>query len=312
VDCIVLPLPRRTPLPGWVACVPQGSRATLACVERGGDGPPRVSWVDSCAWADAGAALRQLRRSRALQRRRNVAVLERSSYRLVPLDAPELPREEWRAAVRWQLKDLVDFPVEAASIDVLEIPGDPARRRAAQMLAVAAAHEALRPLVRAASDAGMPWQALDIAETALRNIGALVEPAGRAQALLHVGERESLLVITAAGELLLSRPLDATLARLTAADAAAREEAFDHTGLELQRTLDGFDRLFSHLSLARLLVAPGAGLEAFCAHVQELSFVPVQPLDLAGALDLSAVPELADPALLSHHLGAIGAALREG
>jgi hypothetical protein len=34
-------------------------------------------------------------------------------------------------------------------------------------------------------------------------------------------------------------------------------------------------------------------------------------LDLTGALDLSAVPELADPAALSQHLGAIGAALRE-
>ena len=55
----------------------------------------------------------------------------------------------------------------------------------------------------------------------------------------------------------------------------------------------------------------GAGLDAFCAHVRELSFVPVEPLELAGALDLSEVPELADPLRLSQHLGAIGAALRE-
>ena len=226
------------------------------------------------------------------------------------LDAPELPREEWRQAARWQLKDLVDFPVEAASIDVLEVPGDPARRRTPQMLAIAAAHEALRPLVQAGHVAGAPWQALDIAETALRNISALVETEGRAQALLHVGEHETLLVITAAGELLLARQLDTTLARLTAGGVAERQEAFDHVGLELQRTLDGFDRLFSHLGLARLLVAPGAGLDDFCAHVREISFVPVQPLDLTGALDLSAVPELADPAALARHLGAIGAALR--
>ena len=67
-----------------------------------------------------------------------------------------------------------------------------------------------------------------------------------------------------------------------------------------------------HLGLARLLVAPAAGLDDFCAHVRELSFVPVLPLDLGAALDLSAVPELADPAVLSRHLGAIGAALRDG
>jgi len=269
-----------------------------------------VHWVDGCDWSDIGGALRLLRRRRSLQRHRNIAVLPRAAYRLVPLDAPELPREEWRQAARWQLKDLVDFPVEAASIDVLEVPGDPARRRTPQMLAIAAAHEALRPLVQAGHVAGAPWQALDIAETALRNISALVETEGRAQALLHVGEHETLLVITAAGELLLARQLDTTLARLTAGSATEREEAFDHVGLELQRTLDGFDRLFSHLGLARLLVAPGAGLDDFCAHVRELSFVPVQPLDLSGTLDLSAVPELDDPATLAHHLGAIGAALR--
>jgi MSHA biogenesis protein MshI len=306
----VLALPRRNPLPGWVACVPQGTRALLACVERGDGRPPRVHWVDGCDWSDIGGALRSLRRRRSLQRHRNIAVLPRAAYRLVPLDAPELPREEWRQAARWQLKDLVDFPVEAASIDVLEVPGDPARRRTPQMLAIAAAHEALRPLVQAGHVAGAPWQALDIAETALRNISALVETEGRAQALLHVGEHETLLVITAAGELLLARQLDTTLARLTAGSATEREEAFDHVGLELQRTLDGFDRLFSHLGLARLLVAPGAGLDDFCAHVRELSFVPVQPLDLSGTLDLSAVPELDDPATLAHHLGAIGAALR--
>ena len=290
--------------------------ASVACVERGDEAghprPPRVQWVAICDWANATQALRGLRRSHALHRHRSVALLERAMYRLVPLDAPELPREEWRHAVRWQLKDVVDFPVETAAVDVLEIPGDPARRRAAQMLAVAAARETLRPLVDAADAAGTPWQALDIPETALRNISALVEPEGRAQALLHVGERHATLVVTAGGELLMTRQLEATLGQLMGGSAAERERAFDNTGLELQRTLDGFDRLFSHLSLARLLVAPGTGLDEFCAHVRELTFVPVQPLDLGAALDLSAVPELADLALLSRHLGAIGAALRDG
>ncbi len=309
----MLSFSRRTPRPGWVACVPQGNQASVACVEQAADsGAPRVHWVAQCDWADAGQSLRGLRRSHAIQRHRSVALLQRGQYRLVPLDAPELPRDEWRHAVRWQLKDLVDFPVENAAIDVLEIPGDPARRRAPQMLAIAAARDTLRPLVDTASRAGTPWQVLDIPETALRNISALVEPEGRAQALLHVGDAGSTLVVTAGGELLMARQLDATLGLLMSDDVEAREHAFDGTGLELQRTLDGFDRLFSHLSLARLLVAPGAGLDAFCAHVRELTFVPVLPLDLGDTLDLSAVPELADLGLLSRHLGAIGAALRDG
>lgn len=308
----MLSLSRRTLRPGWVACAPEGGGARLACVACDESGPPRVLWVQPCDWTDAGRSLRALRKTRLLHRHRSVALLERAQYRLVPLDAPELPREEWRQAARWQIKDLVDFSVEEAAIDVLEVPGDPARRRAAQMLAVAAAHGALRPLVNCADAAGTPWSALDIAETGLRNISALVEPSGRAQALLHVADAGTTLVITAGGELLMTRQLEASLGQLQAADEAARLQAFDTAGLELQRTLDGFDRLFSHLSLARLLVAPGRGLEAFSDHVRELTFVPVQPLDLGGALDCSAVPELDDAAQLSRYLSAIGAALRSG
>ena len=295
-----------------MAIAPQQGKATAACVERQDGQPPRVHWVDSCEWGDARTALRGLRSSHGLHRHRCVALLDRPMYRLLPLDAPDMPREEWRHAVRWQLKDMVDFPVEDAAVDVLEIPGDPARRRAPQMLAVAAALDTLKPLLAAADAVGAPWQAVDIGETALRNISALVEPEGRAQALLHVGEAHSTLVLTAGGELLMARQLAATLESLSNPDDEARERAFDDAGLELQRTLDGFDRLFSHLSLSRLLVAGGTGLEAFNAHIRELSFVPVLPLELGDTLDLSATPQLADPALLARHLGAIGAALREG
>ena len=184
-------------------------------------------------------------------------------------------------------------------------------RRNPQLVAVAAAHATLRPLAQAADDAGTPWAAIDVAETALRNLSALVEPEGRAQALLHIGQADGLLVITHGGELLMARHLDTGAGALVSAEEHERQAAFDRIGLELQRTLDGFDRTIHHVVLARLLVAPAPGADALCAHVRELLYVPVETLDLQGALDLSAVPALADPAVLNHHLRAIDAALRE-
>ena len=70
------------------------------------------------------------------------------------------------------------------------------------------------PLVAQASDAGTPWQAIDIAETALRNLSTLLAPEGRAQALLHCQPGHATLVVTYLGELLSTRQMD--LARRTA------------------------------------------------------------------------------------------------
>jgi MSHA biogenesis protein MshI len=294
--------------PGWVACVPQGEQAVWACVEPVAGARPAVRWLATEDWHDATATLKRLRRTRSLHRRRTVALLPRGQYQLRQLDAPELPRGEWAQAVRWQLQDQVDFAVDNAAIDVLEIPRETSRR-APQLLAVAAAHEPLRPLVQAAHDARTPWQALDIAETALRNLSALVEPAGRAQALLHFQRSHGTLVISAGGELLAARDLDIGLDALLDADDTARQAATDRVMLELQRTLDGFERQFTQVSLARLLVAPGAPLAAFCEQARDAIFVPVATFDAAEALDLSALGSVDEP-MLAQALTAIGAALR--
>lgn len=298
-------------LPGWIGCVPEGTLARLACVEQRVGQRPVVHWVQSPDFAQPAQALRQLKRQRRLGRHRRVALLPRGQYQVLPLEAPDLPREDWKAALRWQLKGLVDFPVEQAAIDLLELPAAASRGGAARVLAVAAAPQALQPLARPAEDAGVPWTAIDIPETALRNLSALVEPPGRAQALLHIAQAGAQLVITFGGELLLARGIEIASAALDQADAELRSAAFDRAGLELQRTLDSFERQFSAATLARLLVAPAAGAEAFCAHLRELLYVPVEPLDLAEQFDLAAVPELAEPSVFGQYLAAIGAALRE-
>jgi MSHA biogenesis protein MshI len=222
-----------------------------------------------------------------------------------------VPREEWRAAVRWKLKDMVEFAVASAGIDVLEVPPETSTRRQPALIAVAAPAEALRPLVEAGEEAGVRWQALDVPETALRNLSALFAAPGRSHALLHLGDTHGTLVITAGGELLLSRQIDVTEAQIADDNEAMRQIAFDRAGLELQRTLDGFERVFTQTSLEKLHVLPGRGVGAFCDYVRELVYVPVAEADPAEVLDLQAVPALLQqPEALRRHLVAIGAALR--
>jgi MSHA biogenesis protein MshI len=309
----VLSLFRRSLQPGWIGCAPQGAQTSLALVERRPGERPVVRWVASTDWSEPAAALRRLKRSHALARHRRVALLQAAQYQCVTLDAPaDVPREDWRAAVRWQLKDSVDFAVDTAAVDLLSVPEGASYRAQPQLIVVASPASEVRPLMEQADDAGARWDAVDIAETALRNLSALAEPEGRAQALLHCEAQHATLVFTYRGELLSTRRLDLALERLAADDDDARLPAYDLAVLELQRTLDGFERAFGQVTLARLLVGPMPGQRRFVEHLAPLLYVPVEGLDLSALLDLAAQPELAsDPTQSNLHLCAIGAALRD-
>ncbi len=300
---------KRSDLPGWVGCVPQGTRARFAYVERRPEHRPIVHWVAEEDWSNAASTLRQLRRQRQLTHHRLVGLLERGQYQVVPIEAPEVPREEWKQALRWQVKDLVGFAADDAAIDLFEVPQTGAAR--ARLLAVAAPQVEVDRLARPARDAGVSIRAVDIPESALRNIGSLVEPADRAQAILHI-DAHGLLVISVGGELMQARAIELSAQQVAmAGDDPARARAFERAGLELQRTLDSFERQYSQLTMARLVVVPTPGSAALCAFLGELLYVPVEELDTGESLDLSGVPELADPAAFGPWSLAIGAALRE-
>lgn len=308
---------RSSLLPGWVACAPAGAESAFALVQPGGvGGRPAVRWTAVRPWGQPVAALQRLRRAHALHRHACVAVLQRHQYQCVTIDAPaDLPREDWRDALRWQLSETVDFPVDSAAIDLLAIPEGTSYRAQTQVIAVAAAEAQVRPLVEQGVDAGTRWTAIDIAETALRNLGALVEPADRAQALLHCQSGHATLVVTYRGELLSARQMELRLLLDDDDDVDPEHRNARHAqaGLELQRTLDGIERAFGQVTLARLLVTPMPGQAALCDHLGPLLYVPVEPLDLRDTLDWSAVPGLLDdPLQLNRRLCAIGAALRGG
>jgi MSHA biogenesis protein MshI len=97
---------------------------------------------------------------------------------------------------------------------------------------------------------------------------------------------------------------------LTDANADMRAQYRDRVELELQRSLDYFDRQFNHLSLSRLLLsAPAASnlLEFLSTSVG----VAVVKLDLSQVMDVSAAPALEDPEFAVQVLSTLGAALRQ-
>jgi MSHA biogenesis protein MshI len=232
-------------------------------------------------------------------------------YHMLAVDAPNVPPDELKTAVRWRLKDMLDFHVDDATIDVLGIPVDKnaAVRANHGMFAVAARNSVIEQRQQLFTAARIGLSVIDIPEMAQRNISALIEPEGRGVAMLSFGDDGGLLTVTYGGELYLARRIDATLAQLMDTDPERKHASFDKITLELQRSLDHFDRQFHFISVAKLVLAPSevTGLDDY---LSSNLYTPVESIDLAGVLDLGRVPELAGKPQQQRFFLTLGAALR--
>jgi MSHA biogenesis protein MshI len=85
---------------------------------------------------------------------------------------------------------------------------------------------------------------------------------------------------------------------------------FARIALELQRSLDHFDRQFSTIPVSRVLLAPLPYELELATYLAENLSAAVESADLADVLDLHDVPELREQAEQSLRWQTIGAALR--
>jgi MSHA biogenesis protein MshI len=257
---------------------------------------------------DDAATLAALKKPMRLDRYRCTALLSHGNYQLIQTDAVTGAPDEAREVARWKLKDQVEFPVDTAAIDLLPIPSD---GRAPQVFAAISPESTIGPLVQAFQAARVALEAIDLPEISQRNLAALFEKDGRALATLIFDDDEGLLTFTLNGELLVVRHVELNARQLMTADDDRRNMLFERIALDVQRSLDNFDRLYSSVPLAHLLVAPIPGVDGFLAYLRANLTIAVVPLDVSSVVDLGAVPALLDPLRQFQCLRAIGAALRD-
>jgi MSHA biogenesis protein MshI len=92
------------------------------------------------------------------------------TYTLLQVEAPDVPPSELQAAVRWGIKDIIDFHIDDAVIDVFQIPQQASQEGIRMLYAVAARATEIQRQVDMLYEAGVTIQAIDINELALRNI----------------------------------------------------------------------------------------------------------------------------------------------
>jgi len=232
-------------------------------------------------------ALERIAKEKHLDRYRRAVLLRPGEYQLVMVDAPAVPPDEVKSAIRWSVKDMLDYPVENATIDVLDIPPpEGAAQRGHAMLAVAAKNETIEKLMKRFEGAHIPLDVIDIPETAQRNIAALYQVPKRGTALLFLNQDSGLLTINYEADLFLARRMDVGIGQIMKYSVENRREVFERIQIELQRTFDHFDRQHA-ISVAKLLLGPEpeeTGLEAF---LRDNLDVAIERVNLADRVQAS-------------------------
>jgi MSHA biogenesis protein MshI len=255
---------------------------------------------------DGRSSVERLSRELHLGRYQCSTMLRAGEYDILLVDAPSVPRAEMKSALRWKVKGMVDYPLDAATIDFLDIPSEGAAEgRSQQLYAVVARNEMLQARVRKFDEAGIALAVIDIPDTAQRNIAALYQTDARGVALVYFGRDLGLLTISHGGELYLTRRLEFGIDELAEDGEAAEGGAHERVVLEIQRTFDHFERQFRNLAVGKLLLAPTAAPTRLREILGERFEVPVQQIDLTEVLSFGAdKPDEQTQWRLFHHFGA--------
>lgn len=267
-----------------------GSSAGLARVRRLGGGRRslaiRVVETDESdqVWPDRAASCVA---DMALQQTPVSTVLSRQAYQLQLVEKPNVPAEELLAAVRWRLKDLIDFSLDEAVVELLEMPRNANAGSASMAYAVVTRHSEVMRQIDVMQRADLKMDVIDIPELCMRNIAILLPEDAYGVAFLHFTEECGYLTITRKGVLYLTRRLKTGRRELTApADDFTSQERIAGIALEVQRSLDYYESHFDCQPITEIALGPGTDLDALPAALKQHLGLSVNEIKLADLFDL--------------------------
>ncbi len=298
---------------GWTALDAGAGGAAVGVsvsVRRGAEGRPQVL---KCARAssDAAEALAELAQGVSVAGFAWTLPLRRGDYKMLVVPEPPVLATEMESSLRWTLGAMIEFPIEDANVAWMKIPtAEFQPNRARHIYAVVARKTVLDELAAPFQKARLNLAAIDVRETAQRNIAALLEKKGEGLGLLSVGPAGVMITFTFGGELYLDRFIEQSLDEMVAADEVAQQGIFERIALQVSRSIDFISRNFPFMPVQRIVLAPLPAPLSLHVYLAQNLQVPVETLDLASVFDLSLTPELQLPQNQSRYFVALGATLR--
>jgi len=272
-----------------------------------------------CAFVDnsvGGAWQKQVEmvaRAHQLQKTQLQVVLQKENYSLLQVEAPQVPDAEMKDAVRWQVREMLETPLEDTVTSHVQVPDHMRGGRSPFLYVAAAQRSVLDDLAHPFHTAHLKIGSFDIPEMSLRNLVTLLPEDTQGVACLYLLPRRSLLIICHRGELCLARDFNMGWDDLIQdihqpVDTPQVSSSVDQMTLEIQRSLDYYNSSFSMPPVGNLVVMPPQKMvPGLCSLLEEGLGVNTRIFDL---VDIMQIPEEYVDAWIPCLL-ALGGALRE-
>ena len=227
-------------------------------------------------------------------------VLDDQDYQLLAVEPPKVPQAEMAEAVKWKVKDLIQFPITEAVVDVFSQPESHDANR--EIVDVVVANKSIVDTkAQFIHDIGLELVAIDIPELAYRNYFETCEHQEANVALVLIKQSYGKLVVINKGNVCFSRSFFVNYGGGLFDDIPENDIV-----LELQRSLDYYERQMRQVMPTTVVFAGDNLVEDKITTITRESFNQQITVEHVAGFNFSEEDSLASARLMATY----GASLR--
>jgi MSHA biogenesis protein MshI len=172
-------------------------------------------------------------------------ILQSSDYTLLPVGNLPVSTQEIPQALKWHVKDRIDFPIIEASIDYFAVPHLNQSSQEDFIYAIVAKKDFLEKTVRLISGTGLEVNIIDVPEFALRNFAGISLGQQNSIGMIEVNPTRTSLVVIQDNLIYLARQIEWN-----------KKEGVEKLTSEIQRSLDYYESELGHSPVQHFYISP--------------------------------------------------------
>jgi len=182
-------------------------------------------------------------------------VIAPEEYQLLRVETPEVPKQEISAAIRWRIKDLIDFHIDDAIIDMIDIPNQQSSGTHITQV-VACRHAVIQQYVDLLHEVKCQLESIDVPELATNYLLPKITDTKSSIVVLNLWPAYARMSIYNNNDFYLTRASSIgsdSLSQVAIEDISS-QSVLDSLALELQRTFDYFESYSRQASVETLII----------------------------------------------------------
>ena len=216
-----------------------------------------------------------------------IAALSPQYVNIIHLETPKVENDELVSAIRWQLRDKIDFDPQLAAIAFINMPG--ARQEVSTYInAIAVNQQIIKEKIALIKPSGLNLSKIDITELAIKNFALSInQDSGSGLAIIHLFLGQGVLQIIHNNQLYMTRRLGVgrdsfKIDPMNEMDPERQKKrVMDKLVLEIQRSLDYYESHFKNPPIQSVALPPLEGkIPEFASYISTQLALHAWTIDL--------------------------------